>query len=97
MLIHGYRANRLREKNTTEAAIVLTRSRNGAVKDTTQEYFSEIIKERTKERSGNAKVSARQTSKKKEYEELCCKIYYSFNSLTEWGLKFDNTDAPEAR
>jgi len=68
------------EKKTTAAASALSSNSNGAVKDTIQEYFSEIEKAVKKETSGNANASHRQTSKKEEYEEISSNVY-SFSSL----------------
>lgn len=62
------------EKKTKADENALSKSRNGDVKDTNHEYFSEIMKDRTKERNGNDQASARQSSKKNEYDELSGKF-----------------------
>ena len=59
---------------------------NGAVKETSQEYFSEITKASKKDENGSAIVAKRQASNKIEYVRLDCNLY-SFMSLTESGME----------
>jgi len=51
------------QKNTTKAASVFIKSRNGAEKDTIQEYFSEIANATIKETNGNVSVNTRDVIK----------------------------------
>lgn len=48
-------------------------NKNGAVIETIQEYFSDMINDSRKENNGKATERIRQTSKKIEYDMLSCK------------------------
>jgi hypothetical protein len=52
------------KKKTTNAESVFTNRRNGAEKDTSHEYFSEIAKATIKETKGRASVRIRLVMKK---------------------------------
>jgi len=59
-------------KNTNAEHSAPSKSRNGAVKDTTHEYLSAIIKEIIKDRKGSDQASSRQASNEKVYGDSGC-------------------------
>ena len=68
----------------------------GAVIETSHEYFSEITKDCMNERNGKATENARQTSKKKAYDEFPSNVILLAHLLNP-GPKSDNIGRLEAQ
>lgn len=73
-------------RKTTRDEIALKSNMNGAVNETTHEYFSEMTNATRNDNNGKASEAKRQASKIRGYGSDPCTLY-SLISLTESGAE----------